>query len=143
MFLFGSAENVNQFHLQETVSSGSFVIFLNSAWKLNGDFFDTSLFIHYLSQRACVLSHDPLFTTPRTLQAPLSTGFFRQEYWRELPFPPPGHLPNLGKETAPPALAGGYFFFFFLPVSHLGSPFITVYTDKRNKWHFQYSSWLS
>ena len=27
-------------------------------------------------------------------------GFSRQEYWSELPFPPPGDLPNLGIETA-------------------------------------------
>ena len=27
-------------------------------------------------------------------QAPL--GLSRQEYWSELPFPPPGDLPNLG-----------------------------------------------
>ena len=88
------------------------MIFLNSAWKLNGDFFDASLFIYYLSQCACMLSHVPLFMTPRTLQAPLSMGFFRQEYWSGLPFPPPGHLPNLGKEPVPPALADGFFFLF-------------------------------
>ena len=29
-------------------------------------------------------------------QAPLSMGFFRQEYWSGLPFPPPGDLPNPG-----------------------------------------------
>ena len=27
-------------------------------------------------------------------QAPLSMGFFRQEYWSGLPFPPPGDLPG-------------------------------------------------
>ena len=33
--------------------------------------------------------------TPWTVahQAPLSMGFLRQEYWSELPFPPPGNLP--------------------------------------------------
>ena len=59
-----------------------------------------------------MLSHVPLFMTPRTLQAPLSMGFFRQEYWSGLPFPPPGHLPNLGKEPVPPALADGFFCLF-------------------------------
>ena len=42
-----------------------------------------------------------------SLQAPLSMGFFRQEYWSGLPFPPLGDLPNLGmKSTSPvsPAL---------------------------------------
>ena len=35
------------------------------------------------------LSHVRLFATPWTIahQAPLSTGFSRQEYWSELPFP--------------------------------------------------------
>ena len=29
-------------------------------------------------------------------QAPLSMGFSRQEYWRGVPFPPPGDLPDPG-----------------------------------------------
>ena len=42
-------------------------------------------------------------------------GFFRQEYWSGLPFPPPGDLPDPGVETTSPALqavsciAGGFF----------------------------------
>ena len=46
-----------------------------------------------------------LFGTPWTVahQAPLFMGFPRQEYWSELPFPPPGQLPNSG--TKPPSLA--------------------------------------
>jgi len=36
-------------------------------------------------------------------------GFSRQEYWRGLPFPPPGDLPNPGMESASPAFAGGFF----------------------------------
>ena len=38
-------------------------------------------------------------TTPLTVahQAPLSTGFPRQEYWNRLPFPPPGDLSDPGK----------------------------------------------
>ena len=38
------------------------------------------------------------FVTPWTVahRAPLSMGFFRQEYWSGLPFPPPGDLPNPG-----------------------------------------------
>ena len=36
--------------------------------------------------------------TPWTVahKAPLSVGFSRQEYWRGLPFPMPGDLPNPG-----------------------------------------------
>ena len=41
-----------------------------------------------------------LFVTLWTvaLQAPLSMGFSRQEYWSGLPCPPPGDLPNPGIE---------------------------------------------
>ena len=42
-------------------------------------------------------------------QAPLSTGFSRQEYWGGLPFPPPGDLPDPGTEPMSPALAGRFF----------------------------------
>ena len=45
-------------------------------------------------------------------QTPLSMEFSRQEYWNELPFPPPEDLPHPGIElTSPmaPALAGGFF----------------------------------
>ena len=52
--------------------------------------------------------------TPGTaaLQAPLSIGFSWQEYWSELPFPPPVDLPDPETEhvsLTPPALAGGFF----------------------------------
>ena len=36
-------------------------------------------------------------------QAPLSMGFSRQEYWGELPCPPPGDLPNPGIKPMSPA----------------------------------------
>ena len=36
-------------------------------------------------------------------QAPLSMGFYRQEYWSGLPCPPPGDLPNAGIELGSPA----------------------------------------
>ena len=45
-------------------------------------------------------------------QAPLSMGVSRQEYWSELPCPPPGALPDPGIELASlmsPALAGAFF----------------------------------
>ena len=56
----------------------------------------------------CVLSHVQLFATPWTVacQAPLSMGLSRPEYWNELPFPSPGHLPDLGiKPISPVSLA--------------------------------------
>ena len=65
----------------------------------------------------CVLSyfsHLRLFTVPQTVahQAPLSKGFSRQEYWSELPLPPPGDLLDPGIKLASlmcPALVGGFF----------------------------------
>ena len=35
-------------------------------------------------------------------QTPLSMGFFRPEYWRGLPFPSPGDLPNPGNKLCLP-----------------------------------------
>ena len=66
---------------------------------------------------ACVprrSSHVQLFATPWTVirKAPLSMGFSRQEYWRRLPCPSPGDLPNPGIEPTSlmsPALADGFF----------------------------------
>ena len=51
-----------------------------------------------LSRFSCV----QLCVTPSTAacQAPLSTGFSRQEYWSGLPFPPPGNLHDPGIESA-------------------------------------------
>ena len=45
-------------------------------------------------------------------QAPLSIGFFRQEYWSGWPFPPPGDLPDPGTEpesSVSPTPAAGFF----------------------------------
>ena len=52
------------------------------------------------------LSRVRLFATPWTVayQACLSMGFSRQEYWRGLPFPSPGDLPDPGIEPGSPAL---------------------------------------
>ena len=52
------------------------------------------------------LSRVQLFATLWTVahQAPLSTGFSRQEYWSGLPFSSPGNLPDPGIEPRSPAL---------------------------------------
>ena len=42
-------------------------------------------------------------------QAPLSTGFSRQEYWSGLPLPSSGDLLDPGIDLTPPALAGRFF----------------------------------
>ena len=49
---------------------------------------------------------------PQLAKAPLSTGFFRQEYWNGLPFPSPGDPPDPKIKPAAlssPALAGRFF----------------------------------
>ena len=57
--------------------------------------------------------------TPWTVacQAPLSMGVSRQEYWRGLPCPPPGNLPNPGIEPRSPTLQADS-----LPTEPLGKP---------------------
>ena len=57
------------------------------------------------------LSRVWLFKTLWTVacQASLSMGFSRQHYWSELPFPPPGDLPNPGIKPTSPASAGRFF----------------------------------
>ena len=61
-----------------------------------------------LLNRLCVCSHSPVSdsATPGTvaLQARLSMGFSRREYWSGLPFPPPGDLPDPEIEPRSPAL---------------------------------------
>ena len=69
-----------------------------------------------------VLSSQRLFVTLwiTACQSPLSMGFFRQEYWRGLPFPPPGDLPDPGIEPMspePPVLQADS-----LPVELSGKP---------------------
>ena len=68
------------------------------------------------AMNVCLLHAQSRLTlaTPWTVghQVPLSMGFFRQEYWSGLPFPPPGDFPNPGIESlslVSPALAGGFF----------------------------------
>ena len=63
-----------------------------------------------LSRFSCVQLCVTLWTV--VPQAPLSTGFFRQEYWSGLPYLSPEDLPNPGIEPVSlmsPALAGGFF----------------------------------
>ena len=59
---------------------------------------------------ACMLSCVQLSEASWTaaLQAPLSIGFPRQEYWSGLSFPSPGDLPNSVIKPASLAWAGGF-----------------------------------
>ena len=66
------------------------------------------LILVLLVAKLCWTLCDPVDTIAH--QAPLSMA--RQEYWRGLPCPPPGALPDPGTEPASlasPALAGGFF----------------------------------
>ena len=60
-------------------------------------------------------------------QSPLSMGFSREEYWRELPFTSPGHRPNPGIEPTSPAL-----WWILYLLSHLGSP---KEKEKLDRWY--------
>ena len=62
--------------------------------------------IHYAYCLCPWLSCACLFATPWTvtLQAPLSMGFSRQEYWNGLQFSYPGDLPDPGIKLGSPAL---------------------------------------
>ena len=73
----------------------------------------------YSYQCVWLFSHVWLFATPWTvaLQAPLSMGFPRQEYWSGLPFPSPWDLPHSGIKPGSPALQAGSFL-----MCHRGSP---------------------
>ena len=54
----------------------------------------------YMHAQLCPALCDP--TDYIACQTPLSMGFPRQEYWRGLPFPPPGNLPDPGIELLSP-----------------------------------------
>ena len=93
-----------------------------------GEIFHTipSVFEHFTTcmYYVCAQSHSHvhLFATPWTaaLQAPVSTGFSRQECWNGLPFPASGDLPNPGIE--PKSLASPVLATDSLPLHHLGNP---------------------
>ena len=77
---------------------------------------------------ACaVLSRVQLFVTPWTVahQAPLSMGFSRQDYWSELPCPPPGDRPDPGIKPGSLALQWGS-----LPLYRLGNPVCSLFRVK-------------
>ena len=94
---------------------------LSSLACLQGRF--SSLHLLYTEEfvHAQLLSPVQLFATPWTVQAPLSMGFPRQEYWSRLPFPPPGDLPHPGIE--PLSLASPALQVDSLLLSHLGSTY--------------------
>ena len=66
-------------------------------------------------------SNDWLFATPRTVarQGLLSMEFSRQEYWSEVPFPPPGNLPNSVIELRLYCIAGRFFTIWAIREVHM------------------------
>ena len=75
-----------------------------------------------------MLSHVWLFETPWTVahQAPLSMWFPRQEYWNELPFPPPGDFQDPGIKPWSHALQADS-----LLLSHQVSLWLRTIVDKK------------
>ena len=87
----------------------------------------------YTHTYVCVYLHMPVLShfsrvrlsaTPWIIahQRPLSIGFSRQEYWRGLPWPPPGGLPDPGIEPASPTSPALQADFFFLTTELPGKP---------------------
>ena len=76
----------------------------------------------YLCACVCVCSvvSDSVALWTVAHQAPLSVEFSRQEYWSQLPFPPPRDLPNPGIKTM--SLEAHALQADSLPLSHQGSP---------------------
>ena len=100
------------------LSTGSGTVFYMNSWSFKFLKFILK-FPEYICignsriQGVCELSHVQLFAAPWTVahQAPLSMGFFKQEYWSRLPFPSPGDLPDPGIEPAyfaSPVMASGF-----------------------------------
>ena len=69
-------------------------------WLETTEIYSLSFGGHKSAGLHCVLSRVRLFATLWAIgrQALLSLGFSRREYWRGVPFPPPGDLPNPGIE---------------------------------------------
>ena len=135
--LLGSTPRFLDHYLQTETELGPFFPALNSpsfhvcplafsgSKKLTLKFFPLySFLLKYIYSRKYVLRCIQFFATPWTVahQAPLSMGFSQQEFWSELPFPPPGDPPDPGitlQSLASPVLAG---WFFFLPLAPPGKP---------------------
>ena len=87
-----------------TTSSDKEIIII---WERKLKFFpEEQANLGLLQGRCAILSRVWLFVTPWTVacQARLSMEFSRQEYWSELPCPPPRDLPNPGIKPRSPSL---------------------------------------
>ena len=75
-----------------------------------------------LSLQSCLTLCDPVNCSP---PAPLSMGFFRQEYWSGLSFPPSGDHPDLGIEPA--SLTSPAWQAMSLPLLPPGKPIVLIF----------------
>ena len=74
---------------------------IHIVFKCTWDILQDTLHVCVLSCFSSIRLFAKLWTV--ACQAPLSKGFSGQEYWSELPHPPPGNLPNPGIEITLPA----------------------------------------
>ena len=96
----------------------SFTVGENVNTVLHSTSMENSICCAVLSRFSSVqFSAIPWFTA---LQAPLSMGFSRQEYWSGLPCPPPGDHPEPGVEPTSPESPGLQA--KSLPLRHRGRP---------------------
>ena len=83
-------------------------------------------FCNYLHSAAYLLvSHVQLFAN-QSLPASSVRGLFRQKHWSELPFPPPGDLPDPGIKPlslASHVLAGGFWDAIWEAPNYLHNPY--------------------
>ena len=89
--------------LENPMDGGACLAVVHGAAKSGtglSNFTSTFLSVSKVTQ-SCPTLCDPMDYSP---QAPQSMGFSRQEYWRGLPFPSPGDLPDPGIDPASPAL---------------------------------------
>ena len=81
--------------------------------------------LHIVSIQNCMLSHSAVSNSLQP-HAPVSMGFPSQEYWSELPFPPPGIFPT---QVSNPGLLHCRQILYHL--SHQGSPQLTYWLFQR------------
>ena len=91
LFLVAATSSfVSRFSLPSDEMAKSINIFFHDPSDISMHLFG----FYWFTCACCRFSHVWLFVTPGTVshQAPMSTGFSRQEYWSGLPCPPPGDL---------------------------------------------------
>ena len=76
-----------------------------------------------------------LFVIPGTVvcQAPLSTGFSRQEYWSGLPLPSPGDLTDPGIKPGSPVLQADSLLSCYREVLQMWFIFVTFFISNREQ----------